>query len=235
MRQSLPGFGSAGWTLAAFVCAVFAGGCASPPVGPWIESEPLRAVTLSPGDEIEVRFRYWPELDETVTIRPDGKIALQLIDEVDAAGLSPEGLDARLTKLYEAQLKDPVLTVMVRGLFNQRIYVGGEVNEPGVIEFPERITVSEAIMEAGGFNLDSAKLDSVILIRFVNGRRYVKKVNLKPLLKGEMTEPVYLAERDIVYVPETRITKANRWVDQYINLLLPDIIENAANGFLINN
>lgn len=231
----LPRIGATARALAAFALVALAAGCASTPAPPWIDTEALRAVTLSPGDEIEVRFRYWPELDETVTIRPDGKIALQLIDEVDAAGMSPEGLDARLTKLYEAQLKDPVLTVMVRGLFNQRVYVGGEVNEPGVIEFPERITVSEAIMEAGGFNLDSAKPGNVILIRFVDGRRYVKTVNLKPLLKGEMTDPVYLTERDIVYVPETRITKANRWVDQYINELLPDIIENAATGFLFNN
>src|SRR3972149_12197051 len=82
------------------------------------------------GDEIEVKFYYESELNERVTIRPDGKISLQLIDDVKAAGLTTSDLDKVLTEKYERKLKKPEITVIVKTFSSQKIYIGGEVTIP---------------------------------------------------------------------------------------------------------
>ena len=89
--------------------------------------------TIAPGDQLDIKFFYNPELNETITVRPDGMISLQLIDEIQAAGLQPAELDQKLTDLYSSELRKPVLTVIVRSFTRQRVYVGGEVTTPGLI------------------------------------------------------------------------------------------------------
>lgn len=188
------------------------------------EEEP---VTLGPGDVIDVRFSTHPELNEIEpqVVRPDGRIALPLIDYVDVAGLTPEELDAKLTELYSDQLIDPELVVHLRTVRNRRIYVSGQVNVPGFIEMPGKLTALEAVMEAGGYIEDTARPAQILVVRHVNGERYAKLINLnlEDLTNPGWQEPFYLEPRDIVYVPETRIVEANRFVDQYINRMIPTI------------
>jgi polysaccharide export outer membrane protein len=180
-------------------------------------------VALRPGDEIELKFYYTPELDITQTVRPDGKISLQLIGEINVLGKSPSELREELLKLYVPHLKKPEIAVIVRSLLNRRVYVGGQVTTPGVIEMLGEIDVLEAIMEAGGFLLPEAEFRNVIVIRHKEGQRYAYSVNLENSLKGKGSQPFYLQPRDIVYVPRTKITKVGQWVDQHINSLMPDI------------
>ena len=87
---------------------------------------PAAPYIILPGDQLDIKFFYNPELNESVTVRPDGKISLQLVDEVQAAGLQPAELDARLTEAYSLELKKPLVTVIVRSFKGQRIYVGGD-------------------------------------------------------------------------------------------------------------
>ena len=112
------------------------------------------AYVLQPGDNLDVKFYYNPELNEAVTIRPDGKISLQLIDEIPAAGLTPAQLDDTLTKAYAKQLKRPVVTVILRTFEGRKIYVGGEVGNPQVLNIPGKITALQAIINAGSFKKD---------------------------------------------------------------------------------
>ena len=129
-------------------------------------------VILASGDEVEVKFQYWPELDDTQTIRPDGQISLPMVDDIQAAGKSPQELDAYLTELYQMKLKDPVITVIVRTLVSQRIFVGGEVQEPGPIALEGRMDLLGAIMAAGGFINLSADPANVIVFRHQDNKRY---------------------------------------------------------------
>jgi len=179
-------------------------------------------VTLEPGDEIEVKFYYTPELDITQMVRPDGKIALQLIGELEVQGKTPAELRKELLRLYGPHLKNPEVAVIVRSLLNRRVYVGGQVVTPGVIEMPAETDVLEAIMQAGGFILPEAKVENIIVIRHRDNQRYAYSVNLAPALKGDGSQPFYLQPQDIVYVPRTKITMVNQWVDQHINKLIPD-------------
>jgi protein involved in polysaccharide export with SLBB domain len=178
-------------------------------------------VLLKAGDEIEIKFYYTPELDITQVVRPDGKISLQLIGEIEAQGKTPARLREELLKLYVPHLKQPEIAVIVRTLLNRRLYVGGEVITPGLIEMPGEIDVLEAIMQAGGFRLPEAEFKNVIVIRHREGQRYAYSINLERALKGDVSQPFYLQPQDIVYVPRTTITKVNQWVDQHINKLIP--------------
>ena len=100
-------------------------------------------VTLAPGDVIEIKFFYTPELNEIQTVRPDGKLALQLVGEVEVQGKTPAELREELLRLYASQLKDPEIAVMSRLLQNRRVFVGGQVNAPGVIPMPGELTLLE--------------------------------------------------------------------------------------------
>ena len=192
-----------------------------PPL-PASAAAPSTAVVLSPGDRIEIKFRYWPELDQEQVIRPDGKISLQIVDDVTAAGMTPEQLDHHLTELYETEIRDPVITVIVRDLANRVIYVSGEVRNPGLIPLnKDKVTVLEAIMEAGGFDKRSAKIDNVVVIRHVDNVRYVTMVNIEEMMERPESEPFYVPSKDIVFVPRTRIDSLNQWVEQYISRMVP--------------
>jgi len=187
------------------------------------EATTSSGVVLKSGDEIEVKFYYTPELDITQTVRPDGKISLQLIGEIDVRGKSPSGLRKELLKLYMPHLKKPEIAVIVRFMVSRRVYVGGQVITPGVIDMPAEIDVLEAIMESGGFILPEAEFKNVIVIRHLDGQRYAYSVDLGDALKGKGSQPFYLQPQDIVYVPRTKITRAGQWVDQHINKILPEI------------
>ena len=184
------------------------------------ESTP-KDYTFSPGDSIDVKFFYTPELNETQDVRPDGKIALQIIGEVAAAGKTPAQLRWLLEKLYASHLKDPEISVVVRSFSNQRVYVGGQVMRPGTIEISGRITALEAIMQAGGVDFREAQVKNVVVIRHYEGTRYGYLLNMEPILAGKESRPFFLEAKDIVYVPRTEIAKVNQWIDQYINKIVP--------------
>jgi polysaccharide biosynthesis/export protein len=184
----------------------------------------VERVVLRPGDEIEIKFAYAEQFNEIQMVRPDGKIELQFVGEIMADGKTPGELREELKAEFAKHLKHPQLAVMVRTLNEQRVYVGGEVNLPGMLPMPHRMTALEAIMQAGGFNLETAKTKTVIVMRTsLEGTSEGFVVNLKPALKGERIESFYLEPRDIVFVPQTTIKKYNQWVEQYINGIVPDV------------
>ncbi len=188
--------------------------------GDVLESTP-KDYTFSSGDTIDVKFFYTPDLNETQDVRPDGKIALQIIGEVTAAGRTPAQLRWLLEKLYTSHQKDPEISVIVRSFSNQRVYVGGQVMRPGTIEISDRITALEAIMQAGGVDFKEAQVKNVVIIRHYNGTRYGYMLNMEPILAGKESRPFFLEAKDIVYVPRTEIAKINQWIDQYINKIVP--------------
>jgi len=183
-------------------------------------------VVLRPGDTVKLEFLYHPELNQTQTVRPDGKLSLQLVNEVEVEGLTPEGVREKLLGLYGVVLKDPEITVVLdpEGRF---VYVGGEVDIPGG-QFPIRVplagrlTPMEAIMQAGGLKNQSAKISNVLIVRRVGEKQYARTIDLRSAFRNEETEPFFLAPDDIVFVPRTRIDRADQWVDQYMNRLVPD-------------
>lgn len=182
---------------------------------------PLEEYRLCPGDGVDIKFFHHPELNETAVIRPDGKITLQFIDDVMAAGFTPSELDEMLTELYSKHLENIVISVMVRSFSEQKIYVSGEVNRPGLYPLTNDITVLKSIAIANGFK-ESAQPENIIVIRKgPKGEPVPVRVNLEPVMEGkQMERDIYLMPSDIVYVPKSFVAEANKFVDQYIRKLL---------------
>lgn len=124
-------------------------------------------------------------------------------------------------KCYARELKQPEIAVIVRSLSDRRVYVGGEVNKPGMIAMPGRLTALEAIMEAGGFKMETARLNNIVVIRYTDGKYRGSLIDIRDHLAGKEVQPFFLNCRDIVYVPQTTIVKVDQWVDQYVYKLLP--------------
>jgi protein involved in polysaccharide export with SLBB domain len=179
---------------------------------------------LQPGDKLDITFYQNPELNETVIVRPDGRIALQLIDEVQVAGLTPPRVKEILTERYTPYLKKPMPSVNITSFGGQRVYVGGEVNAPGVITLKGRTTVPQAIVEAGGFKTDAAIKDVLVVSRAPDNSPLARTVNVKKALKGRLSEEETLIRPfDIIYVPKSLMPKANEFIDQVYAFVPPFI------------
>ncbi|OFW63681.1 MAG: hypothetical protein A2Y74_01285, partial [Actinobacteria bacterium RBG_13_63_9] len=176
---------------------------------------------IQPGDELDIKFFYTPELNQTVTVRPDGKVSLQLIDEVEAAGLTPAELDGRITPRYAKEVKEPAITVAVKTFAGRKVYVGGEVGKPGLLDLQPGMTALQAVINAGGF-LNTAKPEAALVVRTAITQAPTPiRINLSQAVNGEATRgDMPLQSQDIVYVPKTFIAEANVFVDQYIRGLL---------------
>jgi len=190
-------------------------------------TRPHRSPTvLGPGDVIAIKFFYTPELDVTQPIRPDGRITLQLVGEVVAEGKTPAQLRDELVRRYGKDLRNPHITVVVQSLYERHIYVAGQVMEPGIVQMPAEMTVMEAIMSAGGFDLREAELETVLVIRREGGRWKADSLDMKSIISrrtdsADLAESYPLRPRDIVYVPRTKIAESGQWVEQHINRLIP--------------
>ena len=188
-----------------------------------LASQPPPKLTLAPGDVLDIKFYYAPELNESQAVRPDGKIFLQLIGEVDVLGKTPGELKEELVQGYAGQLRKPEIAVIVRSLSNRRVYVGGDVLRPGLIDIPHPITALEAIMQAGGFDYRRAEVSNVVIIRHKDGKRYGCALDFTGALSGKEFQPFFLEPQDIVYVPRNKISQVGLWIDQYINQIVPRV------------
>jgi polysaccharide export outer membrane protein len=202
-------------------------GCSSPQsLGPQgmqgaMAGEPIADYRLRPGDEIEVKFFYHPDLNEKVMVGPDGKIYLQLVDGVLAAGLTSAQLDELLTREYAKHLENYSVSVMVREYSGLRVFVGGEVHAPGFVSLKGNMTALQSVFAVQGFK-ETAKPESVVLVRKgPDNRPTARVIDLASVMTGEQIEnDIYLMPSDIVYVPKTWIAEAGTFVDQYLRKVL---------------
>lgn len=187
-----------------------------------IPSYTVQEYKIQAGDYLDIKFFYNPELNEQVIVRPDGRISLQLAHEIMAAGLTPAQLTKLLSEIYDAELDNPEITVIVRSFNGQRVYIDGEVNKPGIISFIGPMTVLQSISQAGGVK-DTAKRNEIVIIRRgLDNKPVVLLMNMEKIIDGtEMSQDLNLMPNDIVYVPKSAIANVNIWVDQYIRKNIP--------------
>lgn len=159
--------------------------------------------TLRAGDVVKISFPRAPTLDTTQQIRRDGKLNLYLIGEVQAADLTPADFEKQLMDKYAEQLvSKEVRVTVVQSAF--AIYVAGAVLRPGRITPDRELSPIEAIMEAGGFDMQKANLKAVEVIRRDGAKTQNFVLNLQSVLDGKQAQPFYLRRNDIIYVPEKR-------------------------------
>src|SRR5438552_6678309 len=134
---------------------------------------------LCPGDIIELKFFFNPELNDTIQIRPDGKIALPLIGEIDVSNRPVDEVRQNIETLYIPHIQTPALSINVKTYGSQKVYVGGEVNRPGVISLLGQLNVQEAIMEAGGMKRTGRPEEVVLIRKNQNGLPVMRTVSLR--------------------------------------------------------
>ena len=186
-----------------------------------IQEPKFQPYKIQPGDELDIKFFYNPELNEVVTVRPDGMISLQLVDEIKVVGLETAELDNILTEKYSKELRKPVLTVIVRTFSGQRVFVGGEVIRPGLITLAPGMHPVQAIFQAGGFRETASPDDAVIIRKGKDNKPIPILLDLTEALSGKGEAANFaLQPDDIIYVPKTAIAQVNKFVDEYIQGLL---------------
>ena len=155
---------------------------------------------LQEGDLISITFQYSTNFNVTQKVPLDGLLNLETVGPVKAAGKTPEELQTELSRLYAPQTKGDVVTVkLLAGASG--VYVSGAVFHPGRIPMERQMTVFEAVMEAGGFDPNRAKLAAVTVVRIEEGRQKTYHLDLKRILQGRDESPFYLKPFDIVHVP----------------------------------
>lgn len=186
------------------------------------QPRPQGAFQLHAGDIIELKFFYEPRLNESVVVRLDGYISLQLVGEIYVEGMTPFELRNHLVEDYSTYIQNPEIAVIVRGFEGHKAYVGGEVMTPSIINLTNNMTPLQAILHVGGFR-ETAKVSSVLVIsKASDGSPAVRRIDLKPVLDGEAPDnSLCLRPDDIVYVPKTFIAEANKFVREYITSMIP--------------
>jgi polysaccharide export outer membrane protein len=194
---------------------------ARPPLVPRAVTAP--AYRLQIGDQLAIRLLFTPELNEDVTIRPDGRITTTLVQEVAAAGRTPEQLAGALQALYNVELREPRLTVGVKAYAPVRIYVAGEVPAPGEITTSgPPLTLLQAVSRAGGLRL-SGDADNVLIVRRgEDGRPAVYEAGFADAVSGrDPAADVTLWPYDVVIVPKTGVARLYGYWNQYVQQFVP--------------
>ncbi len=153
------------------------------------------------GPEDTVHVSVWKETDLTTTlpVRPDGMISLPLLNDVQAAGLTPMELAASITTKLKKYLADPRVTVVVTAINSKRVYVTGEVLHSGSVTLMPNMTVLQALASAGFTQFANTK--KIYVLRAENGRQEKFPVNYKNLLRGDAASNILLKPGDTIVVP----------------------------------
>ena len=155
---------------------------------------------IGPEDVLTVVFWRDKELSAEVMVRPDGKISLPLLNDIQAAGYTPEQLSDVLVKTATKYIADPTATVIVKDIRSRKVYVIGEVGKPGTVPLVGEMNVLQLIAVVGGL-LEYADKENITIVRTENGKERRFKFNYKEVVKGKKVEQnIMLKPGDTVLV-----------------------------------
>jgi polysaccharide export outer membrane protein len=163
---------------------------------------PGQDYVIGPQDLLTINVWHEPELSQSVPVRPDGKISLPLVGDLEVSGLTPRLLQARLAQELDAYIRKPQVTVIVREVNSHKFYIIGQVEHPGTFSLSARMTVLDALATAGGFR-DFAKVRQIYLVRLrPDGSRNRLHFDYKAAVNGKTWyRDIELQIGDTVVVP----------------------------------
>lgn len=160
---------------------------------------------IGAGDSVNIIVWRNPELSTTVPVRPDGKIAAPLVDELPAQGKTSVELARDIEKVLSKYVRDPIVTVMVSGFvgpYSEQIRVVGEAARPSALPFKNKMTVLDVMIAVGGLT-DFAAGNSATILRTSEGNKQYS-VRLRDLLKrGDISANVEMRPGDILIIPQS--------------------------------
>ncbi len=186
----------------------------------WVEYEPQ--YKFYPGDQLDIVVATAPELSRTLTIGPDGRVSMPLVEPIMAAGRPLQHIQNSMRAELAKQLVDPAVTVTPRAFAPAQVYVGGEVNAQGTYTLPGPLGALEAIIMAGGMNASAKSSNIAVLRRAPNGGMMMRTVNIRNGMRNirEYNDNMQLRRGDIVFVPRTTLAEVGVFV-QALRAALP--------------
>ena len=168
-----------------------------------VQSDPIDPTDYVIGPEDLIRVSVWkePDITQVIPVRPDGKISLPLINDLQAAGLTPAKLATAIAARLQDYMTDPQVTVVVTQINSQRIYVLGEINRPGAYALYPGMTVLQALSSAGGLGL-FADLKRIYVLRTEEGQQVKYRFNYKDVVNERKPQQnILLKTGDTIIVP----------------------------------
>jgi polysaccharide export outer membrane protein len=157
---------------------------------------------IGAGDNLEVNV--WKEAEasvQSVIVRPDGKITLPLVKEVDVMGLTPEELEKVLVAKLSSKIVQPDVTVVIREIRSKKVYLVGAVNKVGPVPLLSNMTILQVLAEAGGIT-EYGKKKKIYIMRTENGKQVKLPFNYDAVIKGEhMEQNIQVLPDDTIVVP----------------------------------
>ncbi|MEP6343170.1 MAG: polysaccharide biosynthesis/export family protein [Maricaulaceae bacterium] len=186
----------------------------------WVNYEP--EYRLYPGDQLDVIVQSAPELSNTLTVGPDGRVIMPMLKPIMAAGRTVTHVQSELRAGLAKQLRDPTIAVTPRAYAPQQIFIGGQVQAPGTYTLPGPIGAIEAIFMAGGFGQGARTTKVAVLRRAPNGSMMMRPINIQNGLRNirEYNDNMQLRRGDIIFVPKTNLAEAGAFV-QAVRQTLP--------------
>jgi polysaccharide export outer membrane protein len=163
---------------------------------------------LCKSDVVTVSFTFSPEFDQTISVQPDGYVALKGVKQLPAEGLTVPELQEAIGQAYTGVLHDPEVTIVLKDFDKPYFIVGGEVNHPAKYELRSDTRVTEAVAIAGGLTA-RAKHSQVVLFRRVSDDLVESHLlDVKAMMKSRtLAEDIHLRNGDFLFVPQNLISK----------------------------
>jgi polysaccharide export outer membrane protein len=156
---------------------------------------------IGPQDVLRIDVWKEPDISRVIPVRPDGKISVPLLNDVQASGLTAMQLAASLRDGLSKFLNNPQVTVTVAEINSRRVYLTGEVTRPGALTLLPNMTVLQALASGGGFT-QFARLKNIYVMRTENGKQVKHPFNYKEVVKGNLAEQnILLQSGDVIVVP----------------------------------
>src|SRR5439155_17283110 len=164
-------------------------------------SKPVPLYVIQPNDILEVFVWKEPDLTRKILVRPDGRVSFPLVQDMQAAGISPGELKERIEKKLKEYIDSPNVTIIVEAIKSYNVFVTGKVQKPGSILAEKPISVLQALAMAGGFQ-EYAKASEMTVIRNNGAENTAFKFDYGEVMKGKNpNQNILLKSGDVVVVP----------------------------------
>ncbi len=198
-----------GWKVLPAVLILAVSGCATsshPPAPASAEKMSDWYYLIGPGDSVSVFVWRNPELSGSFPVRPDGKMTMNLVEDLPASGKTPTQLARDIEKSLSKYIQDPIATVIVAGgvgPFSQQIRIIGQAAKPQALNYREGMSLIDVMIAVGGVT-DFAAGNKAIILRTTDGKQQQLSVRLEDLVKGgDVTANAEMRPGDVLVIPES--------------------------------
>ena len=185
----------------------------NPPLAspPFTERNPR--YRLRPGDVLELTFELSPELNQQISVQPDGYVTLKQVGDFHVAGQSVPEFTEVIKTAYRKFLHDPIITVNLKDFEKPFFTAGGMLAHPGKYEMRGDVTLVEALQQAGGFTEESKHSQVLLFRRVSQDWAQARVIDVKKMLNEKtLAEDIHLQPGDMIFVPQNRVSKIRKFI-----------------------